>query len=285
MAVQGDRKAWPSYHLSSQGEVISWATYRVRRAVADRGRRKSATFFEHFGDYPISFYMTRLLSYYLSMYRFMLDFMKLRFKKPFAFCITAKSNGIQRARELASRHAKLTAVAIESLFAIFLAYLHEGLEPKVVHRDVKSSNILLDRQWNAKVNLVDWLKGLVGERKSEQVVDPKLHEMPSSKELKRILLVALKCVDHDATKRPKMGHVIHMLEASLTFSVFSFLRFISWFLHALDLICSHSCSLFPIVKHSAQLNPGQKILKIEYLHAVIRCQMICLKLRAVRWVE
>jgi serine/threonine protein kinase len=32
-----------------------------------------------------------------------------------------------------------------------LAYLHEGLEPKVVHRDVKSSNILIDSQWNAKV--------------------------------------------------------------------------------------------------------------------------------------
>ncbi|KAK9107604.1 hypothetical protein Syun_023615 [Stephania yunnanensis] len=143
------------------------------------------------------------------------------------------SNGIQRARELASQHAKLADVAIESLFAILgqaekefrveveaigrvrhknlsvawmlvyeyidngnleqwlhgdvglvspltweirmniilgtakgLAYLHEGLEPKVVHRDVKSSNILLDRQWNAKVSILDllsscFLKGVI----------------------------------------------------------------------------------------------------------------------------
>ncbi|XP_052192314.1 probable serine/threonine-protein kinase At1g01540 [Diospyros lotus] len=163
-----------------------------------------------------------------------------------------------------------------------LAYLHEGLEPKVVHRDIKSSNILVDRQWNPKVsdfglakllfsersyvttrvmgtfgyvapeyactgmlneksdvysfgilimeiisgrspvdysrppgevNLVDWLKTMVGNRKSEDVVDPKLAEMPASKALKRVLLVALRCVDPDASKRPKMGHVIHMLEA------------------------------------------------------------------------
>ncbi|KAI7758411.1 hypothetical protein M8C21_013099 [Ambrosia artemisiifolia] len=163
-----------------------------------------------------------------------------------------------------------------------LAYLHEGLEPKVVHRDIKSNNILLDRQWNPKVsdfglakllgsdtsyvttrvmgtfgyvapeyactgmlteksdvysfgilimeiitgrnpvdygrpqgevNLVEWLKTMVGSRKSDEVIDPKLPEMPSSKALKRILLVALRCVDPDATKRPKMGHVLHMLEA------------------------------------------------------------------------
>ncbi|XP_004510748.1 probable serine/threonine-protein kinase At1g01540 [Cicer arietinum] len=162
-----------------------------------------------------------------------------------------------------------------------LAYLHEGLEPKVVHRDVKSSNILLDCQWNPKVsdfglakllhsehsyvttrvmgtfgyvapeyactgmlnersdvysfgilimemitgripvdysrpqgevNLIEWLKNMVGSRKAEEVVDPKLSEKPSSKALKRALLVALRCVDPDAAKRPKMGHVIHMLE-------------------------------------------------------------------------
>ncbi|KAF7055675.1 hypothetical protein CFC21_063178 [Triticum aestivum] len=162
-----------------------------------------------------------------------------------------------------------------------LAYLHEGLEPKVVHRDVKSSNILIDKQWNAKVsdfglakllcseesyvttrvmgtfgyvapeyastgmltersdvysfgvllmeiitgrspvdytrsagevNLIEWLKNMVAERKAEDVVDPKLPERPSPKALKRALLVALRCVDPDGHKRPKMGHVIHMLE-------------------------------------------------------------------------
>lgn len=45
---------------------------------------------------------------------------------------------------------------IYSLYSCFfffsLAYLHEGLEPKVVHRDIKSSNILLDHQWNSKVS-------------------------------------------------------------------------------------------------------------------------------------
>ncbi|KAG6434768.1 hypothetical protein SASPL_106410 [Salvia splendens] len=163
-----------------------------------------------------------------------------------------------------------------------LTYLHECLEPKVVHRDIKSSNILLDRDWHAKVsdfglakligseksyittrvmgtfgyvapeyastgmlnersdvysfgilimeiitgrnpvdysrpegevNLVEWLKTMVSNRNSEGVLDPKLPDKPSSRELKRTLLVALRCVDPNSQKRPKMGHVVHMLEA------------------------------------------------------------------------
>lgn len=63
-----------------------------------------------------------------------------------------------------------------------------------------------------QVHLVEWLKTMVAERKAEEVVDSKMAERPPPKTLKRALLVALRCVDPDANKRPKMGHVIHMLE-------------------------------------------------------------------------
>ncbi|TXG59416.1 hypothetical protein EZV62_013989 [Acer yangbiense] len=63
-----------------------------------------------------------------------------------------------------------------------------------------------------EVNLVDWLKKMVSERNPEGVLDPKLPEKPASRLLKRVLLVALRCVDPNAQKRPKMSHIIHMLE-------------------------------------------------------------------------
>lgn len=163
-----------------------------------------------------------------------------------------------------------------------IAYLHEGLEPKVVHRDIKSSNILLDKKWNPKVsdfgmakvlgagssyvttrvmgtfgyvapeyastgmlnessdvysfgvllmelvsgrspvdynrppgevNLVEWFKGMVGSRRVEELVDPRIVEAaPAARALNRVLLVCLRCIDSDAHKRPKMGQIVHMLE-------------------------------------------------------------------------
>jgi len=72
---------------------------------------------------------------------------------------------------------------------------------------------LLLKTQNFQVNLVDWLKKMVSNRNPEGVLDPKLPEKPTSRALKRALLVALRCTDPNAQKRPKMGHVIHMLEA------------------------------------------------------------------------
>ncbi|RLN18468.1 putative receptor-like serine/threonine-protein kinase [Panicum miliaceum] len=162
-----------------------------------------------------------------------------------------------------------------------IAYLHEGLEPKVVHRDIKSSNILLDKKWNPKVsdfgmakvlgsgssyvttrvmgtfgyvapeyastgmlnessdvysfgvllmelisgrspvdynrpagevNLVEWFRGMVGSRRVEDLVDPRVAAPPPPRVLNRVLLVCLRCIDADAHKRPRMGQIVHMLE-------------------------------------------------------------------------
>lgn len=64
-----------------------------------------------------------------------------------------------------------------------------------------------------QVNLVEWLKMMVGNRRAEEVVDPNLEVKPAIRALKRALLVALRCVDPDSEKRPRMSQVVRMLEA------------------------------------------------------------------------
>jgi hypothetical protein len=64
-----------------------------------------------------------------------------------------------------------------------------------------------------QMNLVEWLKQMVANKRSEDVADPNMKVKPTTRALKRALLVAVHCVDPDAQKRPNMGHVVHMLEA------------------------------------------------------------------------
>lgn len=73
-----------------------------------------------------------------------------------------------------------------------------------------------------QVHLVEWLKQMVASRNSEGVLDPKLQEKPSLRSLRRAILVALRCVDPNTQKRPKMGHVVHMLEAEDSYNVCPF---------------------------------------------------------------
>ncbi|MCL7021808.1 hypothetical protein MKW94_000005 [Papaver nudicaule] len=54
---------------------------------------------------------------------------------------------------------------------------------------------------------------MVGSRRSEEVLDPNIERKPSTRALKRVLLTALRCVDPDSQKRPKMSQVVRMLES------------------------------------------------------------------------
>lgn len=63
------------------------------------------------------------------------------------------------------------------------------------------------------MNLVDWFKGMIASHHGEELVDSLIGVPPPSRALKRMLLVCLRCIDMDANKRPKMGQIVHMLEA------------------------------------------------------------------------
>lgn len=54
---------------------------------------------------------------------------------------------------------------------------------------------------------------MVGSRHCEEVVDPKIECKPSTAFLKRALLTALRCVEPDADRRPRMSQVVRMLES------------------------------------------------------------------------
>ncbi|TYI33687.1 hypothetical protein ES332_A04G151000v1 [Gossypium tomentosum] len=164
-----------------------------------------------------------------------------------------------------------------------LSYLHDHCDPKIIHRDVKAANILLDEEFEAVVGdfglaklmdykdthvttavrgtighiapeylstgkssektdvfgygvmllelitgqrafdlarlandddvmLLDWVKGLLKDRRLETLVDADLQGNYIDHEVEQLIQVALLCTQGTPMERPKMSEVVRMLE-------------------------------------------------------------------------
>ncbi|KAG6395725.1 hypothetical protein SASPL_141849 [Salvia splendens] len=115
-----------------------------------------------------------------------------------------------------------------------MAYLHEDSSPRVIHRDFKSSNILLEHDYTPKVsdfglarsamdeankhpagqeNLVAWARPLLATSEGlETIIDPSLKPAVRLDSVARVAAIASMCVQPEVSHRPFMGEVVQALK-------------------------------------------------------------------------
>ncbi|KAF2322766.1 hypothetical protein GH714_030417 [Hevea brasiliensis] len=93
-----------------------------------------------------------------------------------------------------------------------IQYLHEGCDPKIIHRDIKSANILVDNEFQSKVRTR--IESALSKGKYEDFVDSKLTSYPAE-EMKRMIYCAIASIFKPSKFRPKMKEIIEVLEGTI----------------------------------------------------------------------
>ncbi|KAL8117168.1 hypothetical protein AgCh_015178 [Apium graveolens] len=107
-----------------------------------------------------------------------------------------------------------------------LHYLHAGAERVIIHRDVKSTNILLDEKWlprpvimqdlpHEQMNLAEWSRICYRKGTLSEIVDPSLTGEITVECLNKFGEVGYSCLRDHGTDRPTMSDVVLSLELAL----------------------------------------------------------------------
>ncbi|CAN1296580.1 Probable receptor-like protein kinase At4g39110 [Linum perenne] len=102
-----------------------------------------------------------------------------------------------------------------------LHYLHTGSSEAIIHRDVKTTNVLCARPVldptlpREQVNLGEWAMSCYKRGTLDKIIDPEIKGTIDKESLKKFVEAAEKCLAEYGVDRPAMGDVLWNLEYAL----------------------------------------------------------------------